>query len=43
MQGFALLLQDRPIGHILGQGMLEDVFNFGERRVLIEELLRLKR
>ena len=40
---FALLLQHRAVGDLLGQRMLEDVFHFGKGRLLVEKLFALQR
>ena len=41
MDGFASLLQDRPVGHFLRQGMFEDILDLRKGRLLVEKLFPL--
>src|SRR6266545_3023175 len=42
MQDLAPFDQQRTVNHFLRQGMLEDVFDFGKRRLLVDELRSLQ-
>ena len=41
MQPASALLEDTPIGHLMGEGMLEGVLTLGEQACLVEELSSL--
>jgi hypothetical protein len=43
MDGFASLLQDRPVGHFLRQGMFEAILDLRKGRLLVEKFFALER
>ena len=42
MQLLAALLEDRVVGDLLGQRVLEDIFDVRDRRLLVDELAKLE-